>query len=217
MEEKTIKCLDNFTLKMLAILSMLIDHVGYIFFPGETIFRAIGRVAFPIFCFLLVEGFHHTRSHVDYLIRLSIFALLSEIPFDLAFFGTMFNWQHQNVFITLALGLISIFCLEEMNNRRRFIFPLILTWAVAYFVHSDYGLGGVVLICMFYMTRNTPWTQLFLCTFILYIFFGSFELYGVFAMIPIGLYNGKRGASAKMVFYWFYPLHLLLLYALTQL
>ena len=194
---------------------MLIDHIGYILYPGVMSFRAVGRIAFPIYCFLIVEGFHHTKSHVNYLIRLSIFALLSEIPFDLAFYGSVFQPNHQNVFITLALGLLSLFCLEEMNTKRAYTIPLILIWVTAYFIHCDYGLGGVLLIGMFYFTREMPWFRLLLCTLILYIFFGTFELYGLFAMIPITFYNGKRGPNIKMFFYWFYPVHLLVLHAIA--
>lgn len=215
MEEKRRGFLNHFTLKMIAIISMVIDHVGYVFFPSESAFRAIGRIAFPIFCFLIAEGFFHTRNHLNYLIRLAVFAILSEIPFDLAFRNALFDWQKQNVFITLSLGLISIFCLEEMNKSRRFIFPLFLTWAAAYLIHCDYGLGGVLLICMFYVTRNSPGTRLILCALIMYVFYGKFELYGLIALIPIALYNGERGPAAKIIFYWFYPLHLLILFALS--
>lgn len=215
MNRKSFGFLDSFSLKIIAILSMLIDHIGYIFFPDETIFRAFGRIAFPIFCFLIVEGFHHTRSHLNYLIRLAVFAAISEIPFDLAFFGTAFDWQHQNVFFTLALGLISIFCLEEMNSRRIYVLPLILTWAAAYFLHCDYGIGGVILISVLYLTREMPWVRFVLTALILYVFFGSLELFGLFAMIPITLYNGKRGPSIQMIFYWFYPVHLLVLHVIA--
>ncbi len=213
--------LNNFTLKMIAILTMLIDHIGYVFIPNTTsyyaIFRAIGRISFPIFCFLIVEGFFHTRSHVNYLIRLLIFALLSEIPFDLAFHKTLFYWNTQNVFITLALGLFAIFCLEEMNNRRRYVIPLLLVGCVAYFSHCDYGLGGVLLICCFYITRETPWMRALITSLILYMFYQPSELYGILALIPIAFYNGERGPQTKMFFYWFYPLHLLILYGITYL
>ena len=104
MDRKQQGLFNNFTLKMIAIISMLTDHVGCILFPDELIFRAIGRIAFPIFCFLVVEGFFHTRNTWNYLMRLCIFAILSEIPFDLAFFGKVFYLQKQNVFMTLALG-----------------------------------------------------------------------------------------------------------------
>ncbi|MDD5998482.1 MAG: TraX family protein, partial [Lachnospiraceae bacterium] len=139
-----------------------------------------------------------------------------EIPFDLAFFGTVMDWGHQNVFITLALGLASIFCLEEMNTKKIYSIPFVLIFAASYFVHCDYGIGGVLLICMFYLTRETPWMRLILTALILYIFFGAFELYGLIAMVFITFYNGKRGPQVKMLFYWFYPVHLLVLYAIAH-
>lgn len=201
---------------MIAAITMLIDHIGYIFFPELILFRIIGRIAFPIYCFLIVEGFYHTRSPVNYLTRLCGFALLSELPFDLAFFHSALDLQHQNVFITLALGLVSIFCLEEMNTQKLYVIPLVLTWAAAWLVQCDYGLGGVLLIGMFYKTREMPLIRLLLCALILYSF-GWIELYGLIAMIPISLYNGKRGVPAKMVFYWYYPVHLLILFGISQL
>ncbi len=216
LEEKQVGFLNNFTLKMIAIITMLIDHIGYIFFPQTMAFRAIGRIAFPIFCFLIVEGFHHTRNHTNYLIRLCIFALISEIPFDLAFFGTLFDWGHQNVFITLALGLAAIFCLEEMNTKRIYGIPFVLLLVTSYLIQCDYGIGGVLLICIFYLTRETPWIRLILTTLTLYLFFGAFELYGLIAMVFITFYNGKRGLPVKMVFYWFYPVHLLILYGIAH-
>lgn len=214
--EKQSGFLDGFTLKMIAIISMLADHIGYIFFPQDMVFRAVGRIAFPIFCFLIIEGFHHTRNHTNYLIRLCIFAIISEIPFDLAFFGTLMDWGHQNVFLTLAFGLAAIFCLEEMNTKRIYAIPFVLIFAASYLVHCDYGIGGVLLICMFYLTRETPWMRFILTALILYIFYGSFELYGLIAMVFITFYNGKRGPQVKMLFYWFYPVHLLVLYAIAH-
>lgn len=221
MDNKSFGFINNFTLKMIAIVTMIIDHIGYVFLSPDTtyymIFRAIGRISFPIFCFLIVEGFFHTRSHINYLIRLTVFALLSEIPFDLAFHKTLFYWSSQNVFITLALGLFAIFCLEELNNRRIFALPLVLIFLVAIVSRCDYGIGGVLLICMFYITRHNPWIRIFLTGLILYMFYNSTELYGMIALIPIICYNGKRGPNAKMVFYWLYPFHLLLLYGLNML
>ncbi|MGN0438593.1 MAG: TraX family protein [Lachnospiraceae bacterium] len=216
METKQQGLFDNFTLKMIAIITMVIDHVGYILFPDISAFRAIGRIAFPIFCFLIVEGFFHTRNTWNYLIRLSIFAILSEIPFDIAFYGEVFHPEKQNVFITLALGLCAIFCLEEMNTRRWFFLPFFAILAIAFFCNCDYNAGGVLLICTFYKTRENKMMQFLLCSLLLYLFFGAFELYGLLAFIPIFLYNGKRGPSLKMVFYWFYPVHLLILYGISH-
>lgn len=210
MKNNSFGFINSFTLKLIAVLAMVVDHIG--FFMNEPVLRAIGRISFPIFCFLIVEGFHHTRSHLNYLIRLVGFAILSEIPFDLVISGTIFSLQHQNVFFTLALGLAAIFCLEEMIANRIYVIPLTLIIAAAYFLRCDYGIGGVFLITMFYLTRKSPWVRFILCALILYMFFGTTGLYGAFAMIPITLYNGKRGPAVQMFFYWFYPLHLLALY-----
>lgn len=196
---------------------MLIDHIGFIFFPQISIFRLIGRISFPIFCFLIVEGFYHTRNELSYFMRLFVFALISEIPFDLAFHNTIFYWQYQNVFFTLALGLLSIFCLEEMNLKKYYFIFLIATWGAALFCHCDYGLGGVLLISLFYLTKNTPWLRFILTALILYLFFGIYELFGLIALIPIAFYNGKRGPSAQMIFYYIYPLHLFILWMITRL
>lgn len=212
MNEKSAGFINHFSLKMIAVISMLTDHVGLIFFPEYPVLRCIGRIAFPIYCYLIVEGFHHTRSPFNYFIRLFIFTIISEIPFDLAFRRQLFDWGHQNVFFTLTLGLLCIFCMEEINNRRRYWILLVFLWITAYLIHCDYGLGGVLLICMFYVTEKSPLTRLILCTLILYLFFGLTELYGMLALAFIAFYNKKKGPEAKMFFYWFYPVHLLLLY-----
>lgn len=215
MKEKSFGCINHFTLKMIAVISMLIDHIGYIFLTGQPaypVFRAIGRIAFPIFCYLIVDGFHHTRSPRNYFTRLFLFSLISEIPFDLALFGQPFDWRHQNVFFTLTIGLSCIFCLEEMNNHRRYGVLLVLLWALSYIIHCDYGLGGVLLICTFYLTEQSPWMRLILCSLILYLFFGVSEMYAVIALLLIAFYNKKKGPEAKMFFYWFYPIHLIVLY-----
>ena len=101
--------LDSFQLKWIAIITMLIDHVGAIFFPGNLVFRYVGRIAFPIFCFQLVEGFFHTRNIEKYMLRLGIFAIISEIPYDLAFRGNILDFEHQNVFFTLFLGILMLY------------------------------------------------------------------------------------------------------------
>ena len=219
MNEGPNKKLNSFTLKMIAIISMLIDHIGYIFLPGTEyyiLFRGSGRIAFPIFCFLIVEGFQHTKSPMNYLMRLIVFAFISEVPFDLAFFGTTFNMKNQNVFFTLAIGLACLFCLEEMNRRRWFAIIFLLLFATAYFIKCDYGVGGVLLICMFYLTKDSFWVSFVLAGLIFYMFYGTAELLGLISLILIFFYNGKRGYNkAQWFFYVFYPLHLLILYGIS--
>ena len=110
-----------FALKILAILAMLLDHIAAVFLSSTTmpyvLMRGFGRIAFPIFCFLVVEGYYHTRDVKKYMIRLAGFALVSEIPFDICFYQKPFYWQHQNVFFTLALGLITIYAIDEVKKR----------------------------------------------------------------------------------------------------
>ena len=100
------KGLNTFTLKMIAIISMLVDHIGHIFFPEVMIFRIVGRIAFPIFAYVLAEGIYYTKDITKYMMRLGIFALLSEIPYDLAIMGSMLEFSHQNVFFTLFFAVL---------------------------------------------------------------------------------------------------------------
>ena len=202
---------------------MTIDHIGYIFIPSDTttymVFRCIGRIAFPIFCFLIVEGFHHTKSPINYLIRLLIFALISEVPFDLAFFNNIFDIRHQNVFFTLAIGLACLFCLEEMKTKKWFSIFFVLLFVISFFINCDYGPGGVLLICMFYFTgsqKDKFWMQFILAGLIFYLLFGLSELFGLIAILLIYFYNGKRGYNkAQWLFYIYYPLHLLILHFIS--
>ena len=103
----------SYQLKWIAIVTMVIDHMGAILYPTEMVFRYIGRISFPIFCFLLVEGFCHTHDIFGYMARLGAFALMSEIPYDLAFNGEVLEFTHQNVFFTLLLGVILMYVLEK--------------------------------------------------------------------------------------------------------
>lgn len=220
MQEKSQGFMNGFTLKLIAVIAMTIDHIGYIFIDPNTsaylYFRGIGRIAFPIFCFLIVEGFHHTKSPLNYLFRLSVFALLSEVPFDLAFFGTIFDPNHQNVFVTLALGLACLFCLEEMKSRQWFGIFFIILLTISFFIRCDYGIGGVLMICMFYVTKDSIWVRIILFGLICYVFFGVSELPALFSLIFIYLYNGKRGTNKmQWFFYCYYPLHLMILYSIN--
>ena len=109
------KGIKTFLLKWIAIISMLIDHIGAVLFPWCEWMRIVGRLAFPIFAYLLVEGFVYTKDVKKYLVRLGLFALISEIPFDLAFFGTVFAPVHQNVFFELFCGNAGILVLYFLS------------------------------------------------------------------------------------------------------
>ena len=119
--------LNSFWLKMIAITTMLIDHVGAVLLPQYPILRIIGRIAFPIFCFLLVEGFMHTHDVIRYMTRIGLFALISEIPFDLLFYGRILDGTHQNVFFTLFIGLVMLYYLTKR-------YPAVLNFLIAFSV-----------------------------------------------------------------------------------
>ena len=217
--------LDGTVLKLIACLSMFIDHLGAFCFRGMMGFRIIGRLAFPIYCFLLVEGAVHTRNMKKYILRMGIFALISEVPFDLAFYHRLVYTGHQNVFFTLGLGLLAIWFLEhpiEQLDIPDVLYKLLVIIAaglIAEFFNTDYGFTGIAVICIFYYLRGQPQLK-YPIAVILLAAMGGVEVYAVLALIPILLYNGQRGRQTKAMqygFYIFYPAHLLLIAALYHL
>lgn len=224
--------LSGSTLKIIAIIVMLIDHIGAVIIeqgflqaynqqlPGALSYelmltlmawdenlRFIGRIAFPIFCFLLVEGFVHTKNRKKYVSRLAIFALISEIPFDLALRHSVLELTYQNVMFTLLIGFIMMMALEKFSQKP-IAYPIIigLSMFAAYLLQTDYDYRGIILIAVLYLFRYEPVLQTVAGCISLY-----WEWPAMFAFIPIRLYNGKRGRSIKYFFYLFYPVHILLL------
>lgn len=208
--------LSGFDLKILAVVTMLVDHVGAILFPEVLWLRCVGRLAFPIFAFLLVEGFLHTRDVDAYLKRLFVFAVLSEIVFDYAFFGQMFYIRHQNIFFTLCLGLFLIKKLrEDPKDLHRFLW-LLGTVLAADVLRTDYGGAGVLTVLVFYQFRNNK-TMTAVCIGAIHILMlGWIQSFAVLALLPIFLYNGERGRNVKYFFYTFYPVHLIFLLLLKM-
>lgn len=205
-------------LKILAVVTMLIDHIGAILFPTVLFFRIIGRLSFPLFCFLISEGLLYTANLKGYLERLFFFALISEVPYDLAFHGTVYYPQSQNVFFTLFLGLAAISFLHSYLGSRP-ASALVLALVCVLFaeaLHTDYGWFGVMLIIIFYCFKNyrTKGVLIFAVFNTGYgLLTGTVKLYAALAGFPIFLYNGKKGRlNWKYFFYAFYPVHLLLLY-----
>jgi len=205
-------------LKILAIITMLIDHIGAIFFPHIALLRMIGRISFPLFCYFISEGLIYTSNVKGYLERLFVFALISEVPYDLAFHGTIYYPGKQNVFFTLCLGLIAISFLHTYLTEKP-IAAIVLAGVSVLFaelLHTDYGWFGVVLIIIFYCFKN--YRTKGIITFALFntgfsLLTGSLQLYAIASGIPLLLYNGKKGKmNGKYLFYAFYPVHLLLLY-----
>ncbi|MGL5438771.1 MAG: TraX family protein [Filifactoraceae bacterium] len=235
------------TLKLIAIIIMLIDHIGasiissYINIITDTnilntflsiyhAMRAIGRIAFPIFCFLLVEGFIHTKNTKKYLFNLGLFALISEIPFDLNFSNVTFSTDHQNVFFTLFIGLTGLIAIKKIEEKyqqpAKWFFICIITAftsIIATLLQTDYAAAGVITITAFYLFRNNSAQPILSCTVMLLAFLGIygldstlFESFALFCIPLIYMYNGERGMSLKYFFYLFYPIHLLIIYFITH-
>lgn len=215
--------MSNFTLKIIAITSMLIDHIGYEFFSDQPIWRIIGRLAFPIFAYLIVEGYYHTHSKPEYLIRLGIFGIISEIPFDLLFRSSYIDWSTQNVFFTLFFGLLSICIFEWFKDKGKYYWIIGLLCASGLAIaselcHTDYGAYGVIMVMLFYLLKdNKLFLSLgFILLVLLYVLQKSSDimLFEIVALPLIYLYNGKKGYNSSVIkygFYAFYPLHLLII------
>lgn len=209
-------------LKVLACVTMLLDHLGAVLIPGAGL-RVIGRLSFPIYCFLVSEGIAHTRNAHRYCFRMLLGACLAEIPFDLLFFHRL-TWQHQNVMITLLIGAEM---LNWVKKRGKIAVPLIVCFFLAEFCQSDYGGWGVMLIALFHLTTDRSgdgllqllgMTAIFLAMESWRIPVGDrwipIQVFGVFALIPIWCYSGKKRSHDQLVqiiFYLFYPVHLVIL------
>ncbi len=230
----TKKGISGSTLKIIAMVTMLIDHIGaalleigympYLLNKGDTLLyeqwadidmlmRLVGRMAFPIFCFLLVEGYFHTKDVKKYLGRLFLFALISEVPFDLAFSKTVFTMHYQNVFFTLFLGLLGITIYDKCEKKGKGILSLLSLCGcgmLAVVLNTDYSFTGVVVVFAFYLFYNNEVVRN-IASSIAILGAGAIEIASYIAYIPIHFYNGERGLKLKYVFYIFYPLHLLIL------
>ena len=195
-------------LKWIALFTMTIDHIGAIIFPQYLILRIIGRIAFPIFAFLLAQGMIYTHNPYKYLTRLGIFAILSEIPFDYAFQTSIIDMQHQNIFFTLFLGALSIYAIQLSDKKENAYFTAMGIALLAEVLNCDYGLTGVLIVVSFYVLKEKKIYQ-FITLTIFSILMGYIQIYAIFACVPIALYNEKRGKKRKWLFYVYYPLHLL--------
>lgn len=236
---KKIQFLNSNTLRLVAVLLMISDHVWATTMSFGNWMTYIGRMAFPIFAFQIAEGFIHTKDFKKYALRLLAFGLVSEIPFNLFYSSRWFNPYHQNVMFTLLLGLLAIRVIDNLKkdisakNIGKSVLWLLLIGIGGTLGFVDYGFLGVLTVVMFYLCRGyrfTPILQLIGMILINIVFFEGqvfiFEVFGktleipsqgfaVFALIPIWLYNGKKGKSSKALqygFYAFYPVHMLILY-----
>jgi len=221
-----LRVLDGTVLKIIAMVSMVFDHVGDMFFPDVLWPRMIGRLAMPLFAFCITEGYIHTRDKKKYLIRMGVFALVSEVPFDLAFEGKV-SLNHQNIMLTFFMSILALMLFDLIRGKKNedtgrysigktILGSLVIigTAAVAILIKADYTIFAVISVFLFYLFKDT---KHFIRTGVGVAFLALTRTMGYYcttglSIIPLLLYNGKKGKGLKWLFYAFYPGHLLLLY-----
>lgn len=230
-------------LKVLGIVAILVDNMGAVVIQGgilhaadRTLYQGIvatqsghvwiiagqvcrylGRLAFPIFAYLVAEEFVRTRNRGRYALRMMLFAVLSEVPFDLAVYGTVFYPYYQNMLFTLFFGIMVIMVMEYTRNLGLQFAALGVGCAVSWVFQADYNIIGVLLIAAMYWFRHNDIAQLAVGVVLCAVESVSYYCVSALAFVPIVLYNGRRGAfQLKYLFYVFYPAHLLVLYGLAR-
>lgn len=232
------KGLSQETLKCIACVTMLVDHIGatVVYALAQNaeelggvyqMMRIVGRLSFPIYCFLLAEGAHYTRNPRKYALRLAIAAVLSELPFDYAFRGGL-DWQHQNVMFTLLLGFVMLRIMGKCPDFPRKLLASIPFLLLAGWIKCDYGMNGVLAILMFGLTRELRYRRVLQFFGLWFLFSPSHTMllswlsgaqittqeWALLAMLPISLYSGRKATASRCLqwgVYLFYPVHLIIL------
>lgn len=216
----------SFVLKIIAIISMFLDHLSYAIYGQFSWLNYLGRLAFPIFAFQITEGYLHTQNLKKYFLRLVVFAIVSQIPYML-FTSTFTTAITLNIFFTLLSGLIAITIFDKCKNKYLGFLCVLLFAVISELLHFDYGWFGILVIFIFYIFKNKPihmvisflvavclkYTIMLIQNNFYYAYY-ILALFTSLSIIPIALYNKKQGKNAKYFFYIFYPVHLLLLYLL---
>lgn len=237
--------ISSFELHTIAMAFMLCDHMWATVISGNEWLTCIGRIAFPIFAFLIVEGYFHTHNLKKYVLRLLVFALISEIPFNLMVGSSIIYPLHQNVIWTFLMAIFLIFLNEKAKDTGKLwkqaitiIGTLLLSFALGLLTFTDYGFGGILTVLAFYFFRGTSlWCRLGQLAGMYFInisllggygyeinigtssFFIEQQGFALLSLIPIWLYKGEQGIHNKITkyfFYFFYPVHMLIL-AMIQL
>lgn len=229
-------------LKILAMFFMLLDHIWIVWIPENNWMHYVGRLSFPIFAFQIVEGYFHTSNLNRYKKRLFVFALISEIPFNLMINCSFFYPFHQNVLFTFLLGILAIDVAEDCLKTEKLwkklidIFKILGLLLIAGIGMTDYGTLGILTVLVFYAAKKIPKLKyLIMLIGIVYLHIISYEgtaipisIFGTdynfpiqgfasLSLIPIFLYNGNKGNGGKIlkrIGYWFYPVHALVLFSI---
>ena len=211
------------TLKIIAALSMLIDHIGYMFFPNVIIFRIIGRLAFPIFAYMIAEGCRYTKNKLRYFLTIFILALLCQCAY---FYST--GDMYLNVLLSFSLSIVLIFSFQQSLKAlgqglyiKALLFPLsvMLIYILTLYFKIDYGFLGIMFPLFASVispkdeySRKANVALFTVGLFILSLSLGGIQYYSLYASLLLLMYSGARGKyKMKYFFYVFYPLHLIVL------
>ncbi len=226
--EQTGLRIDAFGLKLIVIAAMTVDHIGTLIYPEALWLRLVGRLAMPIVAFLLVEGYHHTRHLGRYLLRLLVFAVLAQPVYRLVFPHGL------NVFFDLLVGLCLLWAVQRIRSRWLTAALVLAVGVAGFYVTLDWWHLGVFMVFVFHVTRGRfGWTVAALSGLLLanaglfavvsartgepgYQLINFINLGCLLALPLLARYNGRRGRDCRALFYVFYPVHLLLLYALLK-
>lgn len=213
--------MNSFQLKLLACLFMVIDHIGYIMFPNIEGFRIVGRLSFPLFAFLLTEGYNHTSNLKKHFSRILIFAISLQIPYAI-----VYGMNLLNIFFTLFFGMLVILIYDKIQDdfKKQSLLKWSLIGAIIYLskaVHMDYGYYGIITIFLFWKFKDR-WDWLIVSQILLNVFVYKkwpIQFISLLSLFFIKTYNKKIGYNSPYVkygFYLFYPLHLLLIYLINE-
>ncbi len=209
--------MSSFSLKIIAIIAITLDYWNVIL-GGPIYMRILGRLSFPIFSFLIGEGYRHTKNKKKYFVKIFLYSILLQMP--VYFFYS--KEEKLNIFFTLASGILLLSILEnnKMSNVIKYFCALILL-IISEYLKFDYGSYGIISIFIFYKFKEKKMliSFLFLLVNIVYIVSGkifSIQIFSLFSLIFIFKYNGKEGKKNKQFFYLYYPTHILLLYLLSK-
>ena len=229
--------LTNNQLKIIAMVSMALDHIGLLFFPDEDIFRIIGRLAFPIFAYMIAEGCRYTKNRTKYLGMIAGMGIVFQLVYLVAM-GSLY----QGILVTFSLAIITIYAIDGIFKSTK-LWMILASIASLLFVAAfvfvlpvllkgtdfdiDYGLWGILLPVAVYFLPNRLWRTVGIALILLaraihYTVFpvslGTLQWFALLSVVLLALYNGERGkAKMKYVFYIFYPAHLVILYGLAML
>ena len=223
-----------FWIKIIAILTMAVDHLGVFVFPENIYFRIIGRLSFPLFAWAIANGSIYSKDTKKYLLRLFVLAIISQIPYQLVFNSYGVTDPGLNILFTLSLGLLGIIFIKDTNNTIIHIFIASILSFVAFVINANYGAFGVLCIISFYrffgsrIKKSLSYIFLLLTFFLILPFSVSknvsdifemsymnfIQIFSIFSLFFICAYNNKVGHKMKYFFYLFYPLHLFFIFIL---